>query len=96
MRGFCYNGRNTEMTVNLFWNTSKNIVKLLKRGCEYEWNVCTIPYLYGLDDDNWYVIDKKHDRFILTDKAPEHARESFELYKKINDFDWNDPPVHVE
>ncbi|WP_302222197.1 hypothetical protein [uncultured Acidaminococcus sp.] len=49
-----------------------------------------------MDDDNWYVIDKKHDRFILTDKAPEHARESFELYKKINDFDWNDPPVHVE
>lgn len=49
-----------------------------------------------MDDDNWYVIDKKHDRFILTDKAPEHACESFELYKKVNDFNWNDSPVHIE
>ena len=49
-----------------------------------------------MDDDNWYVIDKKHDRLILTDKAPEHACESFELYKKVNDFNWNDSPVHIE
>lgn len=37
-----------------------------------------------MDNDDWYVIDEERKRFILTDKAPEHARESFELYKKVN------------
>ena len=32
-----------------------------------------------MDDDNWLVIDKKHDRLILTDKAHEHERKSFEF-----------------
>ena len=48
------------------------------------------------DNEAWYVFDEKRDRFILTDKAPQEAVDSFELYKKVNNFDWNDPPVHVE
>lgn len=39
---------------------------------------------------DWYVVDKKNQRFILTDKAPEEARRSFEKYKRINNLDWTD------
>ena len=42
------------------------------------------------EDDDWYTIDKKNQRFVLTEKAPEEARRSFEKYKRINKLDWND------
>lgn len=32
----------------------------------------------------WYYIDEERDRFVLTDKASEEARRSFEEYKRIN------------
>ena len=38
----------------------------------------------------WYYIDEERDRFVLTDKAPEEARISFEKWKKINALDWKD------
>lgn len=38
----------------------------------------------------WYYIDEDRDRFVLTEKAPEEARRSFEKYKRINNLDWTD------
>ena len=37
-----------------------------------------------LDNEDWYDIDEENQRFLLTDKAPEEARRSFELYMRIN------------
>lgn len=39
---------------------------------------------------DWYYIDEERDRYVLTAKAPEEARRSFEEYKRINNLDWND------
>ena len=44
------------------------------------------------ENDDWYYVDYERDRYILTDKAPEEARRSFELWKKFNRVDWDDPP----
>ena len=38
----------------------------------------------------WSYIDEERDRFVLTDKAPEVARISFEKYKRVNKLDWKD------
>ena len=38
----------------------------------------------------WYRIDKERQRFVLTEDAPQEARESFEQYKKINNLKWDD------
>ena len=38
----------------------------------------------------WYRIDEQRDRFVLTSKAPQEARESFEQYQKINHLKWDD------
>lgn len=38
--------------------------------------------VYWMRNEEWYKITEKG--FILTEKAPERARKSFELYKKIN------------
>ena len=38
----------------------------------------------------WYRIDKERQRFVLTDEAPQEARDSFEQYKKINNLKWDD------
>ncbi len=46
--------------------------------------------MYWKRDKTWYRIDYEHDRYVLTDKAPEEARRSFELWKKINDIKWNE------
>ncbi len=62
-------------------------------------NKMSVRYRGAMDwmaNKDWYVIDEKRKRFILTEKAPEHARESFELYKKVNKLYWFDPPVHVK
>ena len=42
------------------------------------------------ENKEWYYIDEERDRYVLTDKAPEEARRSFELWKKINNLDWDD------
>ncbi len=43
-----------------------------------------------MNDQNWYSIDEKRDRFVLTENAPEEARLSFEKWKRINNLDWKD------
>ena len=43
-----------------------------------------------MDDKSWYYIDDARNRFVLTDKASEEARRSFEKWKRINNVDWND------
>lgn len=35
------------------------------------------------DNEQWYRVDE-NDRFVLTDEAPEEARQSFELWQKVN------------
>ena len=39
------------------------------------------------ENKEWYYIDEERDRYVLTDKAPEMARKSFELWEKINGVD---------
>ena len=48
------------------------------------------------DNMDWFAIDEKRDRYVLTDKAPEEAKESFELYKRINNLNWNDSPISID
>ncbi len=40
--------------------------------------------MYWHKNPEWYRINEKLDRFELTSAAPEKARRSFELFKKIN------------
>ncbi len=40
--------------------------------------------VFWAKNKEWYIMDKVHKRFELTDKAPEEARRSFEEYKSIN------------
>ena len=40
--------------------------------------------LFWMTNKEWYTADREHDEFVLTDKAPERAIKSFELYKRIN------------
>ena len=40
--------------------------------------------MYWHTNKAWYYIDKEKDCYVLTDAAPERARKSFELYRKIN------------
>ena len=35
---------------------------------------------YWMTDKEWYRINMKMDRFELTDKAPERAKRSFDMY----------------
>lgn len=37
--------------------------------------------IYWMKDKSWYFINDRNE-FELTDKAPERARKSFELWKK--------------
>ena len=46
--------------------------------------------VYWKKDKSWYYIDEERDRYVLTDKAPEEARRSFEKYKRVNKLDWED------
>ena len=43
-----------------------------------------------MDNNEWYYVDDERDRFVLTDKAPEDARASFEEFKRINNVEWDD------
>ena len=47
-------------------------------------------YLKWREDAEWYYYDEDNEKFVLTDKAPEEARISFEKWKKINNLDWKD------
>lgn len=40
--------------------------------------------MFWHSNKDWYQIDKVNDRFVLTDKAPERAVRSFELYLELN------------
>lgn len=40
--------------------------------------------MYWTNNPTWYRVNKKLDRYELTDEVPEKARRSFELYKKTN------------
>ena len=44
-------------------------------------------------DKSWYIIDDERDRYVLTDKAPQEAHESFKLFKKVNKLNWPDEIV---
>ena len=37
-----------------------------------------------MENEEWYYIDNEHDEFVLTEKAPEEARRSFEKWQYIN------------
>lgn len=39
--------------------------------------------LYWQSNDEWYKINYEKDCFELTDKAPERARKSFDMYKEF-------------
>ena len=39
--------------------------------------------MFWRSNKEWYRINKEKDRFELTDRAPERARKSFEMYNKI-------------
>lgn len=40
--------------------------------------------MYWMSNKEWYRINKEEDSFELTEKAPERAIKSFEMWKKIN------------
>ena len=46
--------------------------------------------MFWAKDDSWSYVDEERDRLVLTEKAPEEARRSFEKWKRINNLDWND------
>ena len=41
-----------------------------------------------LRNKKWYRVDKQNKKYVLTNEAPQEARDSFEMYKKINKLDW--------
>lgn len=41
-------------------------------------------YLFWHNNPEWYVYDEETDMFSLTEKAPQEAIESFELWKQLN------------
>lgn len=43
-------------------------------------------FMYWRTDKEWYKINKEKDCFELTEKAPERAIKSFEMYKQINNY----------
>lgn len=40
--------------------------------------------MYWMSNKDWYRINKEKDEFELTDKAPERARRSFEMWNKTD------------
>ena len=40
-------------------------------------------FMYWRSNKEWYRINRENDCFELTEAAPERARQSFELYKKM-------------
>lgn len=45
----------------------------------------TLDEPYFMTNESWYYFDYKQKKYILTDKAPEKARQSYrEFYREIN------------
>ena len=44
--------------------------------------------MYWMTNKKWYKINEELDRFELTEEAPEKAKRSFELFKKINNLNY--------
>lgn len=42
----------------------------------------TIPEPYFMKNKDWYYFDENAFKYMLTDKAPEEARKSYEEYYK--------------
>lgn len=40
--------------------------------------------LFWRSEKSWYSFDKESNSYVLTDKAPERAKKSFEAWKKHN------------
>lgn len=43
--------------------------------------------MYWHSNKEWYRVNTEKDCYELTDKAPQRAVESFEMYKKQNGYD---------
>lgn len=43
--------------------------------------------MYWSSNEEWYRVNEEKDCYELTDKAPQRAIESFEMYKKQNGYD---------
>ena len=43
-------------------------------------------FVFWKTNKEWYRFNVEKDQFELTDKAPMEAVESFELYKKMNNY----------
>lgn len=43
-----------------------------------------------MSNKDWYYIDYERDRYVLTDKAPKEAQQSFEKWKKLNGVKWEE------
>lgn len=43
-----------------------------------------------MKNKSWYYVDYERNRYVLTDKAPDEAKNSFERWKKINRVEWDD------
>ena len=42
---------------------------------------------YFITNEEWYYFDYQKRKFVLTDKAPKKARESYdEYYKEVNNY----------
>lgn len=37
--------------------------------------------MYWMSNPEWYRVDEEKDEFVLTDKAPERAQKSFDMWK---------------
>ncbi len=40
--------------------------------------------MYWSKNEEWYIFDEENDRIVLLPSAPERAKKSFEMYKKLN------------
>lgn len=43
-----------------------------------------------MKNKSWYYVDYERNRYVLTDKALDEAKISFERWKKINRVEWDD------
>ncbi len=52
--------------------------------------------MYWHSNKEWYRVNEEKDCYELTDKAPQRAVESFEMYKKQNGYDSKDLNKELE
>ena len=51
---------------------------------------------YFMSNKEWYTHDDKHNKFVLTDKAPEEARKSYEKFYNAYCYDAFDLGILME